>query len=44
MWQIETKSRTTKATIERIFYEVFKREMTASERRILLPKPKKTKK
>jgi hypothetical protein len=36
-----TKPLTTKTPIERIFYGVFKREMTAKERRVLLANPKK---
>lgn len=35
------KSRTP---IERIFYDVFKREMITAERRVLLAKPKKVSK
>jgi hypothetical protein len=33
-----------RAPIDRIFLEIVKREMTPRERRILLPKPKKTRK
>lgn len=33
-----------KTPIERIFHEIAKREMTASERRVLIPKTKKRQK
>jgi hypothetical protein len=42
MRKIEKELRKTKSPIERIFYEIVKREMTEDERRILLPPSKKT--
>ena len=36
--------RKTKTLIERIFFDVFKREMTEEERRVLLVKPKQSNK
>jgi hypothetical protein len=44
MPKIERELRKAKTPIERIFYDITKREMTAKERRILLAKPKKTSK
>lgn len=37
-------SRKTKTLIERIFFDILKREMTKEERRVLLAKPKKSSK
>jgi hypothetical protein len=42
MRKLDKESRKTKTLIERIFYDVVKREMTTNERRVLLAKPKKT--
>jgi hypothetical protein len=44
MLKIEKELRKTETPIERIFYDVVKREMTPEERRILLPPPNKTRK
>jgi hypothetical protein len=44
MPKIEKELRKNETPIERIFYDVLKREMTAKERRVLLPKPKKSRK
>jgi hypothetical protein len=44
MRKIEKELRKIKTPIERIFYDVAKRELTSRELRILLPKPKKTNK
>jgi hypothetical protein len=44
MSKSETKPLAAKTPIERMFYGIFNREMTAKERRILLANPKKPKK
>ncbi len=41
MRKIEKELRETKTPIERIFYDIVKRKMSAKERRILLGPPKK---
>jgi hypothetical protein len=44
MRKIEKRIIQIKSPIERIFYDIVKREMTAYERRILLPPADKTRK
>ena len=44
MRKIEKELREPKTPIERIFYDIVKRKMSAKERRILLGLPKKTRK
>jgi hypothetical protein len=39
--KIKKERRKTRTLIERIFYDVVKREMTTKERRLLLAAPKK---
>jgi len=43
MRKIEKELRETKTPIERIFYDIVKRKMSAKERRILLGPPKNPK-
>jgi hypothetical protein len=42
MPKIKKELRKTQTPIERIFYDIVKREMTPQERRVLLPPPNKT--